>query len=280
MRSLWLVLVAVFGGCVSPTVNPCSPSTCAGCCSAEGRCELGQSLSLCGRAGATCTACGAGLDCREGLCTPANLTNVGGGIAFGGGIASSGGSTAGGVAGTGGGVGVARQELESGSRLRAVRLVGVDGSRAPGVALGAALFWDTLKQEYCSPAPSFTPAVCSPLTAPNSVLLTDGGVISGAHADPSCTTMLAWARNPTNLWIGYTRNIDAAGVLPALEPKYFFHNVDGGVFVSKGTPYTGPVYTLVFGGTCSRAGDTSASAVYRDTGVPEQNLATFSVVRD
>lgn len=278
MRLLFVVLL--LAGCVAPTVNPCSASTCAGCCSREGRCELGQALSQCGRGGAACTSCGVGLDCRDGVCAAINL-NVGGGLASGGGVASSGGgSTAGGLPGTGGGVGVSRQELESGSRLRAVHLVGADGSRAPGGALGAALFWDTLKQEYCSPAPAFTPAVCSPLTAPNSVMLTDGGVISGAHADATCTSMLAWARLPTNLWIGYSRNIDAAGVLPALEPKYFLHNVDGGVYVSKGSLYTGPVFTLSFGGTCTRAGDTTSTAVYRDTGVPEQNLAPFSVVRD
>ena len=35
-----------------------------------------------------------------------------------------------------------------------------------------------------------------------------------------------------------------------------------------------------FTGTCTRAGDTTSTAVYRDTGVPEQNLAPFSVVRD
>jgi hypothetical protein len=47
-------------------VPPCGPSTCPGCCDAEGACRSGQDVGACGLAGRRCVACDPGVD----LCTP------------------------------------------------------------------------------------------------------------------------------------------------------------------------------------------------------------------
>lgn len=71
---------------------------------------------------------------------------------------AGGGSTSGqGGGGGGSGGGVSRQDLVSGSRLKAVIWKGADGSAAPamtrtgGYQIPLSLFWDTQLQTYCTP---------------------------------------------------------------------------------------------------------------------------------
>lgn len=108
------------------------------------------------------------------------------------------------------------------------------------------------------------------------VQLTAGDMVNGAHADPTCTSMVGSVRALTSVWMGITRSIGGT-----FEPKYFLHNVDGGLFVSRGSSDSGPVYVqYAFPAGCTLARETTTSAVYRDTGVAETNLAPFSIVRD
>src|SRR5438094_9117050 len=92
----------------------------------------------------------------------------------GGGSSAGGGS--GGSSGSGGGSSSNTEDLVSGTRLRAVNLVGDDGSKMP------LFFWDTMMQTYCSPQfGSFSLLRCYPSGA--------GGIVSpgGVYADPQCT---------------------------------------------------------------------------------------------
>jgi hypothetical protein len=43
--------------CVNGTCTPCGPSTCAGCCDANGVCQPGTTHDVCGRGGALCESC-------------------------------------------------------------------------------------------------------------------------------------------------------------------------------------------------------------------------------
>lgn len=143
MRLAFLVAVSVVVvGCPSPS-STCGPANCSGCCTASGVCETGFDDATCGQDGTGCADCvSSGATCNPNhVC----LAGAGGSSGSGGGGAGSGGST-----GTGGGtvVGVQDQELISGSRLKAVRVVGSDGAQAPF----GAVFWDTQLSIACTPA--------------------------------------------------------------------------------------------------------------------------------
>lgn len=61
----------VGGTCVEDVSNsPCGPLNCAGCCIGD-TCAYGSDASACGSNGTLCVACGAGRECRDGLCAPA-----------------------------------------------------------------------------------------------------------------------------------------------------------------------------------------------------------------
>src|SRR5258706_3404271 len=112
-----------------------------GCCDSSGVCQLGQSAASCGASGAQCTPCGAGLTCTLGVCVP------------GGGSGGGSSGTGGGSSGNGGGFtpGTGKSELLSGTRLRAINLIGQDGSKAPYSVYGySGFFWDTQLSTYCS----------------------------------------------------------------------------------------------------------------------------------
>lgn len=267
MRAIVLVVLAT-AGCPAPSVAPCSATTCAGCCSLEGRCELGQSETQCGRFGAACTVCGVGLECSTGMCSAI--------IGSGGGTAATGGGTSVSGGGTGGGtviVGRSEQELVSGSRLRAIHIAGADGSKAPA-GLWGGLFWDNLRQEYCVPTSGAVPVVCGPIAVSLSAVIADGGTVYSPYADAACTRPLG---SPPSLYSGHIRNIARTSGLPALEMTHFFQGDGGAVHFTRGTPYTGAVYSP---NPCRLVGETMAADTVVDTGAIVTNLAPMSFVRD
>ena len=57
------------GVCSSPVETSCSPSTCFGCCDAQGNCVGGKSLAACGEGGQACQVCpSADTACLNGFC--------------------------------------------------------------------------------------------------------------------------------------------------------------------------------------------------------------------
>lgn len=90
----------LLAACPKTETKTCTVSTCAGCCSADDRCELGTGATACGIGGEACAACGLGQSCNLGVCT---LAGAGGGSASGGGSAAGGGSVTGGGSAAGGG---------------------------------------------------------------------------------------------------------------------------------------------------------------------------------
>lgn len=86
------------------TTAPCGPSSCTGCCDADGRCNSAPTNLACGAQGAECVACGLGQSCFSGFCT--SNSGTGGGSATGGGTATGGGSA------TGGGAGLTAEQQE------------------------------------------------------------------------------------------------------------------------------------------------------------------------
>lgn len=84
------------------TSGSCNPANCNGCCSAEGLCQGGSSISACGRNGVTCQACNLSSSCTLGVCVNPQVTGGSGGGA--GGAGGVGGS--GGYGGNGGGSGI------------------------------------------------------------------------------------------------------------------------------------------------------------------------------
>ncbi len=59
------------GGLLSCGGSQCSPSNCAGCCSAAGLCMGGSALDACGAGGGICSTCIAGQSCNAGRCEAA-----------------------------------------------------------------------------------------------------------------------------------------------------------------------------------------------------------------
>jgi len=119
--SLAVVSVSCSGGGAR-----CSASTCQGCCDANtGVCQLGNTDSACGRAGAMCSLCPAGQTCNAGLC------NVGG---VGGGSGTAGSGTAGGSGATAGGDGMAGG---SGATAGGMGTAGGSGATAGGTGATA-----------------------------------------------------------------------------------------------------------------------------------------------
>ena len=89
------VMPLVFLACPTPPVV-CGPSTCAGCCDANGQCQSGLGVTACGTLGRACDTCTASQTCQSGVCQAIN--NAGGGV---GGSGVGGGSVGGGGAGGG-----------------------------------------------------------------------------------------------------------------------------------------------------------------------------------
>lgn len=139
-------LVLALSGC-DQNLNlgtQCNAKTCKGCCDDQGVCQLGQADNQCGANGGMCLSC-EGQQCLLGVCQPVAGTG-GGSDRSGGGSGGAGGGTG----GFGGGqVGRLDQELVSGTRLKAVRRAGADGSRL-SVAENGALFWDEQLEQFCS----------------------------------------------------------------------------------------------------------------------------------
>lgn len=69
MRRLAVVVAVLALGSGCPVVSePCSASTCAGCCDATGVCQEGSSVDACGFAGGACASCTSIEVCRAGAC--------------------------------------------------------------------------------------------------------------------------------------------------------------------------------------------------------------------
>lgn len=99
MRSTLTMLFAVLAAAVLSACGApkCSPSSCAGCCDAQGQCQAGNQSAACGVNGGQCTSCFGGA-CNFGFC---GGTSMGGGNGnTGGGIGSGGGNGSGGGGGT------------------------------------------------------------------------------------------------------------------------------------------------------------------------------------
>lgn len=93
---LAVACAAVLMGCPSTTtVKECSRQSCAnGCCSSLGECITTPSVEACGLAGTTCSVCGPGRGCDDGVCRVPEMTGggSGGGNATGGGAGGGGGT--------------------------------------------------------------------------------------------------------------------------------------------------------------------------------------------
>ncbi|MDP1829455.1 MAG: hypothetical protein Q8L48_39680 [Archangium sp.] len=102
---LFLILGASGCGTAMPPPPSCSPSTCLGCCDANGLCNPGTLSSACGFTGGQCNVCGIGQVCMSGACGLAATGGGGGAMTGGGGGAMTGGGgamTGGGGSATGG----------------------------------------------------------------------------------------------------------------------------------------------------------------------------------
>lgn len=97
-----VVCVLVVAACGAPE-PVCDPSSCVGCCDANGVCQAGNTRDACGPVAGMCATCGLGESCLANACVIAS--NVGGGAATGGGDGSGGGAASGGGVATGGGDG-------------------------------------------------------------------------------------------------------------------------------------------------------------------------------
>ncbi len=53
-----------------PVQADCGPHNCDGCCSLDGRCQLGQAEGACGAGGGACVSCPATQSCVGGACVP------------------------------------------------------------------------------------------------------------------------------------------------------------------------------------------------------------------
>lgn len=104
-------LVCVSGCTPVEEEATCTTRNCAGCCDANGACQVGSTQNVCGAGGRRCDVCVATQACQFGRCAVVNVSTgggagTGGGNAAGGGSATGGGSAVGGGSATGGGSGV------------------------------------------------------------------------------------------------------------------------------------------------------------------------------
>lgn len=74
MRGVLVAVVAVWLGACQ---RPCGPSTCDGCCAADGLCLEGTSALECGSGGAACERCPAGERCFAKRCEAAPVVDAG-----------------------------------------------------------------------------------------------------------------------------------------------------------------------------------------------------------
>ncbi len=201
--------------------------------------------------------------CQLSFGSGGGVSGTGGGLSGTGGGSSNGGGQAGGFATAGGFVRI-DQELVSGSRLRAINLVGPDGSRAP------LMFWDTQLNTVCNPSlfygdPHCFPAVSFPL-------------MEGSFADSACTQQL-YGYASTLPGLGPEQYV-AAGLPSPRVYGYQAVSIDGGSynfsFVSL-SPATARFTKS--GTTCTPA--TITGQVYLSTGtVANSAFAPMSVVRE
>ncbi|MDP1920448.1 MAG: hypothetical protein Q8L14_29660 [Myxococcales bacterium] len=131
MKLTTILGVLLLAGCGATQV-PCGPSSCQGCCDAQGSCVATPSAQQCGSGGNQCSACGAGAICLVGSCSMPQGT--GGGVAGGG---SAGGSTAGGDAGGSAAGGSAGGSTAGGSAGGSTAGGSAGGSTAGGSAGGS-----------------------------------------------------------------------------------------------------------------------------------------------
>lgn len=186
----------------------------------------------------------------------------------------------------GGGVARVNQELVSGTRLRAINLVGGDGSRR-----STQVFWDNQLQFYCSvPDPTASsadarrPPECRGATISAGTFgLSD---YDYAFSDPTCRTKLGIGSAAVSaLLSGGSTVADPLSALfvdaglPAIEPLRVAELGDGG-WLSV-TPFTGPVYRLfVRDGGCETFA--TPPGAYFVLGAPTTRpaFATMSAVRE
>ena len=119
VRAFALASLLACLGCSS--TSKCDAAGCSGCCGPTGKCELGDEASACGRGGARCSACSAGLVCLAGGCAQGSGGGAAGGGSGGGSGGGGGGSgNDGGLDGGGGGDG---GEADAGDEVTGIGFV-------------------------------------------------------------------------------------------------------------------------------------------------------------
>ena len=300
MRLLCLLALTVVAlGCPSPQ-STCGPTTCRGCCSANGTCETGFDDIACGQDGTGCANCVA----SQATCNANHvcLAGTGGSSGAGGGSTGSGGgntATGGGSSGAGGGivVGVQDQQLISGSRLKAVRVVSGDGAQAPY----GSVFWDTQLSIACTPGSHpyafasyyqvFVQTDSSSARCYPSLLAYDFwfGLYGSTYRDAVCTQQLT-----PGLQSFYRQLFGAPsgppspnGIFSPTAVKYGLRSPTDGGFISytgqlaRATLYSGPLFSRVGDGGCTsmpRDGGTDYYQLGAD--VPDTEFAPMMVAID
>jgi hypothetical protein len=208
--------------------------------------------------------CGSGLSCAQGVC---NIGAGGGSSGTGGGSSGTGGGssgTGGGSSGTGGGtVSGVDNELVSGTRLRAIYMLGADGSKIPWSYSGLSynIFWDNQLNTYCTPNlyyPVYPSAYCFPVVFATAQ--------AEYYSDPSCT--LGNAGAATTLF----NDIFVDAGLQSGTIYYYLPDAGLMTAMTNGTAYA----RRQLDGGCDPIGPRYTAGVP----VPYTSLVQMSVVRD
>jgi hypothetical protein len=128
--ALGLLAVESCGSIPGMNHQPCSPTTCPGCCTETGVCVSGQTAITCGKGGAACVACNAAQVCTNNVCVvpPIGGGNGGGGATGGGaaGGSSDGCATITMIGGSGHDVGVFTSDTTNGFDEEDAYVTGAD----------------------------------------------------------------------------------------------------------------------------------------------------------
>ncbi len=276
---IFLTVVVLSAAC--PPSSTCGPSTCRGCCTSDGTCQTGFEDSACGADGLGCNDCRA----ASATCNGNHVCLVGSG-------------TGGGGAG-GGGVlpvppGQNDQQLISGTRLKAVRLISSDGAQAPY----ASVFWDTQLQIACAPSSTvyafasyyqvfLQPDVGRARCYPSLVAYDIPYVTAVGYRDSACSQQLtAGLQSFYRQYFGVSSGPPSPmGIFSAAGVKYGIKPVDGGTYYTgtyvRATQHTGAVYSRVGGdGGCVLSSAASGDFYVLGADVPETEFAELTVAID
>ncbi|MBL8950681.1 MAG: hypothetical protein JNK82_07890 [Myxococcaceae bacterium] len=290
MRLYYLLPLAVVSAACPPS-STCSPSSCRGCCTSDGVCHTGSENSACGADGLGCNDCTS----ANATCTASHVCLTG---------STAGGS--GGGNGTGGGTtttvfppGTNEQQLISGTRLKAVRVIGADGAQAPF----ASVFWDTQLQIPCAPGQNayafasyyqlfiqqdLASARCYPSMVAYDLSF---GLLPQTFGNPTCSELLyAGMQSYYRQYFGAPTGGGAPSPMGIFSPaslKYGLRTADGGFGLYSGTyaratRHMGPLYVRIGDGGCALQTDGGTGYDYYSLGadVPDTEFAEMTVAVD